>query len=146
MVWGIDPGNDRAGLAAFVDGSLAWHATVCPWDMGPAPALPEPRRLRVYVEVPQNGTHKSRGGVHFAAGMLVDWLLRSGAAPGLKRRWVRKVEPRKWWATHGIDPKSEVSTKDQALKKVSWLAEVESDDEADAILIGIHGCVTESGR
>lgn len=142
----IDPGNTSAGVAYFVDGTYAASQTVNPWD-GPltAPecllevlAHAEGTKIAVFVEVPQNGTHDSRGGVHWAAGMVVASL-----PVRIKRHWVTKVKPLQWRRGSGLPVDL---SKERSVELAESLSgrKVDSHDEAEAILIGAYGC-TELG-
>lgn len=145
VVWGVDPGNESAGVSMWVDGGLRWHSTVNIWDPWGEnqnqPPMLRGVRHRMFVEVPQNGTHQSRGGVHWAGGMVAMWVGGTIAAGDrLLRSHVRKVTPDTWRKPLGIDPKAD--TKEQAMQMVELMGlEVESHDEAEAILIGMYGCL-----
>lgn len=93
-----------------------------------------PSSLDVFVEVPQNGTHKSRGGVHWAAGMIVAKLLSDKWA--IKRSRVHKVTPREW---RGLLFGDEKTSKEKCVEWGRQYADCASDDEAEAICIGEYG-------
>lgn len=134
---GIDPGNSVTGLSAFQDGVLEDSAWFDPWYMG-LPGLAYSPTDRIYVEVPQNGTHASRGGVHFAAGMVVGRLC-------VRRRNVIRVTPSEWrkclgLATRGKDKDYYVAA---CHDLVPGTDAVTDHNEAEAILIGLYGCKME---
>jgi hypothetical protein len=140
-VVGIDPGNDSAGIAFLYDGAYSASETRNPWSGGalwmpPRSWLAGPEaRAKVFVEVPQNGTHKSRGGVHFAAGLIV-----GQSALEIRRQDVIKVTPREWRTGLGLE--------DRGMGKGYFVAQAQahfpsavfdSDDEAEACLIALYG-------
>lgn len=93
-------------------------------------------RVKVFVEVPQNGTHSSRGGVHFAAGMLVGDLANE---LDIRRSDVTKVMPREWRALVLEDPRA---SKEDCVKRAKlYGGPYKSEDEAESVLIGAHGCI-----
>lgn len=135
---GIDPGNESAGVAVFVDGQYAFSSTVHPrrwptnfpvWDYD---------KIRLWVEVPQNGTHQSRGGVHWAAGMMEAHL--SWTWKPIKKKDVRKVFPRQWRAAFP-PPRQGESYKEYAIRYVYQTYEEECDthDRAEAVMIAKYG-------
>jgi hypothetical protein len=152
VVWGFDPGNASSGVSMFVGEELRWHATIAPHDVESAYwsfELDPAKNYRhvVYCEVPANGTHASRGGVHFAGGMLLA-MLNHQLGETVPRGNIRKVKPSAWrgWASFPKKPTDEVpDLKEHAIRTVreKFGAEVESDDEAEAILIGWIGAVRE---
>ena len=110
LVVGIDPGNDAAGISFWVDGEYVSSRALRPWADDAGEYIPAPlfmrgaaAKWRIYVEVPQNGTHASRGGVHWAGGMLVAQLL--DVIPELLRRHVKKITPNTWRKGLGLATK-----------------------------------------
>lgn len=150
VVWGFDPGNASSGVAAFFRNELVWHSTIEPhramW-WGFDFEYPENARHVVYCEVPQNGTHTSRGGVNWAGGMLLSTLSHN-LGLNVSRRNIRKVKPSQWRKWSGLPTKhvDEDGLKTLAIEAVKerFDAEVESDDEAEAILIAAIGYVRET--
>ena len=157
MVIGIDPGNKLAGISFWrchqEQVELVHSETVKVWAR-PTLMLGETFRLlrdadrvRVFVEVPQNGTHKSRGGVQWAAGMIVGTLLAEGV-PFL-RAHVSKTEPREWRVVldEFDEPELEAGDdKELACNIASRLGyQYSSVDEAEAIMIGLYGCRVQQG-
>ncbi|NIV38886.1 MAG: hypothetical protein GWN58_58560 [Anaerolineae bacterium] len=165
FVIGVDPGQSSAGISVFSsDGSLVEHATVKVWCTDSCadavrrlnqaiirvfpdhrwPMVPRRYSAVVYCEIPQNGTHASRGGVHWAGGMLL-MLLRLSF--DIRRRDVRLVKPDLWRRHYGKLRKG-TSWKAWSKRTASRLfaAEAESDDEAEAILIGAFGAEQEGGK
>lgn len=129
----IDPGNDRTGFAVYEDGALVESDWFCPWDC----PSPEHDADRVYLEIPQNGTHASRGGVREAGGMAIANL-------NVRRPDVRRVTPNKWRAGLGLLTKG--AGKPYYVleaRKVPGAEEVEDHNEAEAILIGKYACLME---
>lgn len=158
---GVDPANKSAGVAMLADRGDGYLPTITmafnPWDRGIFPGPWEADfwglssvtetsvarvPARVFVEVPQNGTHKSRGGVHWAAGMIVGRLLPS---LGFGRRNVRKLTPNEWRRTFfGRVPA------DSKASCVAFFRELVGedpgcDDEAEALAIAVAG-VLKDGR
>lgn len=142
---GIDASNERSGWAVWYCPApparwrLASSGAASIWSGETAQEslewfLDEIRGpLACALEVPQNGTHASRGGVTFAGGVMVAPLI----AAGLERKNLRKVQPRQW-------RKRVFGT----LRPRDWKAAAvglcglmgcpaESHDEAEAILIGL---------
>lgn len=79
--------------------TLLFSATLHPWEAHALLDIVERISMmapieRVVIEVPQNGTHDSRGGVHFAAGMAVGALVSKFER--IKRRMLLKVKPSEW--------------------------------------------------
>ena len=139
IVVGIDPGNKSSGVSVWEDGELEYSHTVDPWNFGWETSMPRfDGDVRVYVEVPQNGTHKSRGGVHFAAGLILSSL---GSRIRILRRHVTKVIPATWRKGVGRDI---TLTKEEAVTyALRFRGEITSHDEAEAILIGMYGTIQE---
>lgn len=157
VVVGIDPGNESAGVCLWAptlplpEGGHAYEPVVS-WTMSPwqatfvAPTwMQEPSidlRHVAYVEVPQNGTHKSRGGVHWAAGMIVGRLL---PAMGLRRGDVTKVTPSRW--RRAVFRKTPDDYKAEAVALCRLLGlEPRSVDEAEAVCIGLAGVLLSGGQ
>lgn len=137
----IDPGNDATGIALYEDGVLLFSEVLCPWTEPPADEVGDDRIDRLYVEVPQSGTHDSRGGVHFAAGMVVGLLASYGA---VTRSRVTKVTPNQW--RRGLDLLTKGVGKPYYVleaRKVPGAERVEDHNEAEAILIGKYACLME---
>lgn len=143
-VIGIDPGQTMGGMALFVDGELLRSCTVRPWsgahlaecvDYLTAPV--HRKRVKVFYEVPQNGTHSSRGGVQFGAGMYVQ-ALRNRLS--IARSAKTGIYPRTWRAYH-VARKKPADWKRWAIRtcKRKYQAKPASDDEAEAILIAAYG-------
>lgn len=148
-VIGIDPGNDRAGISFWEDGRLLSSATVFawnPWEVQsavPLRWLETSARTILYVEVPQNGTHASRGGVHWAAGMLVAPLVD---LLGVPRSRVVKVTPSVWRRGLGLPTRGQDKQRwIDAARAVPGAGQIASHDEAEAVLIGRFGSEQEEG-
>lgn len=161
---GIDPGQDAAGLSLVAPcGRVAasTHAGCWPKRNEPDPLGAAVARVFeqwdpswtsrpiVCVEVPQNGTHASRGGVRLAEGMILSRLhtalLHCG---GLRRADVVRVEPREWRATDGPRPGDREAWKSWALRQANVYVpsrELFVADEAEAVLIGLFGWATQKG-
>jgi len=166
LVVGVDPGNNRSGVSMWRDGSPVFSVTHEPWALcapsGPLRAHleyatetgPCPDDVRIFVEVPQNGTHKSRGGVHWAAGMVV---ARLQDTLQVRREKVHKVTPTRWRSPlvgpaarvsqtvigrgrRGSVPKAEVLALADDVAG-GWGLSFDSEDEAEAVLIGLYGCL-----
>ena len=145
-VVGIDPGNVSAGVSFWEDGTLVGHGTVCPWHKGglddiifsiPTLWCVRTENIRVCAEVPQNGTHDSRGGVQRALGMLLGQL---GTALPFRRRDLVRVRPREWREGELGDAKA---TKAECVARAArYGGPYASEDEAEAVCIGAHGCRT----
>ena len=157
LVIGIDPGNKLAGISFWrcdTDGESLIHSeTVEIWRSATTltnkthSLLLGADRVRVFVEVPQNGTHKSREGVAWAGGMIVGTLLAEGV-PFL-RAHVSKTEPREWRVVldEFDEPELEAGDdKELACNIASRLGyQYSSVDEAEAIMIGLYGCRVQQG-
>lgn len=153
-VVGIDPGNDSAGISWWYEGRCVHHATVKVWstDLDETfhiPWMPDAETVIMYVEVPPQtnalGTPKSRAGVNFAAGMMVQ-LVRE-CFP-VRRGAVHKIVPREWrMGVLGRNPKAAVA-KEIARSMATEYAPmpIVSDDEAEAVLIGLYGWRKEYWR
>ena len=147
-VIGVDPSNKSAGVAVFRHAGaggyvLEFLGSYSPWDGLPELSLEETGTTLVYCEVPSNGTHKSRGGVNWAGGMVIAQLLARG---NLSRRRVRKIEPRDWRKPMlgRTSEKEEGALKRAAIAKATEMgARPENDDEAEAFLIGAHAVLEE---
>lgn len=147
MIYGVDPSNASAGVARWAESPAGWRCaeseTLCPWSEEVSVAVAaRGGKSTAYVEVPQNGTHKSRGGVHWAGGMLIGSLRRVVPLP---RRNVKKVTPSRWrrlvfrnrpddWKLGALDVCAAMGL------------EVDSEDEAEAVLIGLAGVIMQGER
>ena len=134
---GVDPGNDSAGVPLWLDGRCLSSATVHPWTENAPDLLEWPEGVDeadVYVEVPQHGGHQSRGGVHWAAGMLVAQLC---AQIRIRRGRVKKVRPDDW--RMGALGTKDVTKKDAERAAKCYRKPINSHDEAEAVLIGMYG-------
>ena len=125
-VWAIDPGSNSAGVAIYVGSDMvtSWTHRL---------EKQSKRAGTAVIEVPQNGTHRSRGGVMFAAGRLYQSLCQKyGSFP-----YVQFVTPSEWRVlVYGEEP-PEGKAKEFALRKAKELGvDVASHDEAEAVLIG----------
>lgn len=143
----IDPGQNRTGIAIFANKDLFNSFWVDPW-MGNltshlsgygiyAAKKGSPASFRAVVEVPQHGTHQSRGGVHFGAGMVVADLV---TLYGLKRNQVKRVKPSQWRkAIFGKAEGTSDEWKERAVRKAIEMYEdygLTDHNEAEAILLG----------
>lgn len=137
-ILGIDPSNKRVGWAVIGEtGLLEDYGSFCPWK---AQEYPEPiDALTVYVEIPQHGTHSTRGGIHWSGGMAVSILgpfdysqvkkvlpntwrskvFGSRFSPRINRETWKRWGPMKCKELFGIDPAN--------------------DDEAEAVLLAYYG-------
>ena len=151
-MWGFDPGNKMSGVSLFLDEELLWSASVQPhkdmvWDCDElfSDRMYNTKQV-VYCEVPQNGTHTSRGGVHWAGGMLLSSLNHKLTKP-VPRGNVRKVTPSRWrgWAGLPVRGTDEETMKEISMERVRTQFGITpaTDDEAEAILIGYWGSVRE---
>ncbi len=143
LIIGVDPGNDCSGIAVFLDGAYADSRHGSPWTTDLTWALtPQPSAsLRCYVEVPQNGTHTSRGGVHWAAGMVVSQILETRE---LARKDLRKVKPSIWRKGLGF---SVCLSKKRAVEEARrYHPAVVDHNEAEAILIAAYGVLDSGGE
>lgn len=105
-------------------------------------------RWEVWYECPQNGTHKSRGGVQFGAGLLTGmlqsfWALHGGIRRG-KAHGVFPGPHKRAGSWRGYvlgDRKPPEDWKKWAIREVRERFGVvpRSDDEAEAILIAWYG-------
>src|SRR5262249_34902599 len=130
MLCAIDPGNDSAGIAWHdyrfpPSDSIYKHMTI---EKLAPPVGPRIAVDVCIIEVPQNGTHVSRGGVMFAAGVLYGrWV-----EPGTRILFVRPDEWRR--ALFGT-----VKDEDWKKKVMDFVMRsgysISSHDEADAIAI-----------
>lgn len=141
----IDPGNDRTGYAIFFNGSLVEHGWFDPWQDSREGTYRH-KYDRVYIEVPQNGTHASRGGVHFAAGMALRSLCPYQGNP--RRSDVRRVTPTEWrkglgLATRGVDKQYYVNAANDRLGRAPSIVD---HNEAEACLIGLYAVSIEEGK
>lgn len=144
-VIGVDPGNASMGVSLWTaDGQFLGSQTWNPWLVG-APELylgvaGSKPRIHVWVETPSYGTPVTREGIAFAGGMAVNQIVQRF---GVKRRNVHKVKPGKWRRGVGMrtQGKSREQLKAMALRRVELLGigPVGSDDEAEAVLIGLYG-------
>ena len=140
MVIAIDPGNESAGVA-FIKGipgdNLAVGSlTHAPWDWESIPMpMMEGSRVQVFVEQPQHGAHKSRGGVERSGGMVLR------ALPKFPREKLTLVTPSQWRDPIKLFHPEYDETKEGAIKLVRkiWEREVQSHDEAEAMLIALYG-------
>lgn len=145
-VLGIDPGNDSTGwvlISPAEDGNglVAWTVG-SPWRtrLSEKLIIGEYANAITYVEVPQNGTYASRGGVHWAAGMAV---VLAGA---VVRKNIRKIKPGDWWPLAGITSKSDDTkalAKKFALRYLPRLPDDLPDDLYDAACIALYGLESE---
>ena len=144
LIIGIDPSNTATGIAFWRDGECIASGVLNPWKNVP-PWVDHEGPVNVYVEVPQNGTHKSRGGVHWAAGMVMGHLAERFFIP---RSRVRKITPSTWREKVLGDAKA---TKQDAVKAAeTYLPPARrkglTHDEAEAILIGAYGVLDRGGE
>ena len=170
IIIGIDPSNECTGVSIWEGGRLLSSTHYNPWRDRLLDFLDFPThwrglvKNRMYVEVPQHGTHTSRGGVHWAGGMVTAELLGlctdyegvftalQVGPPSKPGKYTKKITPDTWrrgWL-HSVfsAPSTFLAgvvkgwTKDDALMYARrYKPEVESHDEAEAILIGAYGCI-----
>lgn len=150
-VVGVDPGNKACGVVRLFGSVARWYYG-SPWDLIKEDQLLEyepavvgsvgTRLCPVYVEVPQNGTHNSRGGVHWAGGILARTLCVK------EPNHLRKVQPRAWrtvWESfpfaEGLDEKEK--GKAFALHFLPLLPKDAPSDLYDAACIALYGLETE---
>lgn len=137
IIIGVDPGNQLSGVSVWSSSRLVRSLSYNPWKNHAFYPLPMDT-AKVYVEVPQNGTHKSRGGVHWAAGMVV----RNMMGPfNIRRLNVKKIYPRTWRAYLDLPLTGPKQVYIDAARE--YAPDVEDDNEAEAILIGLYGAKKE---
>lgn len=140
-VVGIDPAQSQAGIAVVKDGRVMSSASFCPW--GPEAGelldvvMAEADVPLFICEIPQNGTHRSRGGVMFGAGLIFGLLLEQW---DIRRRDIEYVTPAVW--RKAVLGRSNAD-KGAAVRRAKRLLDGRSPadhNEAEAICIAVYGC------
>lgn len=152
-ILGIDPGNESSGVALLrPDGTLVVSATVDPWAPAwEAPFLepilswaPWPGPFEVTLEVPQNGTHASRGGVQRAGGLLVGRLI-SATEGRIRRSSLFPTTPSAWRKALGLPTKGAGKDVYVAAARERFGVSFRSHDEAEACLIAYARLLRRGG-
>ena len=141
IIVGVDPSNTRTGVSVWNRGALVFSCSYDPWRDDPEDLevhLVGLKIDKVWIEVPQNGTHKSRGGVQRAGGMAVEKIR---GISWFHRTKLRTVPPDAWRKNvlGCLPPEGEA--KKSALRWAGGVKPVTCHDEAEAICIGAHGCL-----
>lgn len=138
-MFGLDAGNESAGLSAYTRGTLIHHQTVKIWSAAPV-LSPIPLEvldvdeIRLVCEGPLFGRRKTNCGIHWAGGELTcrvkAWLESHGRR--LHKRHVTKPTVSQWRSRLGLKSKEEVLV----WAEPRALYEAKSEDELESIAIG----------